>query len=264
MRDLFVHIHIPKCGGTTVADFLKRNFGTRLLLTSSVLNDYQYDAVQVEKIINHHPDVECISGHKLSTDLPYYRTDWNIVAFSWVRDPVERFISHYFFHRNHTTLVPEAKQLSLVEYTKWALVEGNQPNYINGQTKFLSGSNGDFDRINTLIHERKLLVYPLKNLQLSLHDLANRYPASFHEVSIDSKNRSERDQAVPEDFSKLVEPFVEQDIKLLELAKAITSNTITTGHKMLPFHQRAKRTFGFELSKLLRGTANTVERILLD
>ena len=215
MRRIFVHLHIPKCGGSTVADFLLRNFGPDLGNTNSILNDYQYDNAQVAKILDHFPNLRCLTGHKLSLDLPFARQDLDIQAFTWIRDPIDRFISHYFFHRNHTKLVPEATTMNLLEYAEWALKFQNQKMYINGQTRFLSG--GSLETIRSKVKDGKLLLFPLSKLKGSLYTLSNRFSESFSDISIKNKNISKKDQALPADFRKLVLPYVEEDMSLLEL-----------------------------------------------
>ena len=217
MRQIFVHIHIPKCGGTTVLDLLSRNFGADLGNVNSILNDYQYDAVQVARIIDYFPQLKCLTGHKLSLDLPFYREDMDIKAFTWIRDPVDRFVSHYFYHRNHTTLVPEAKTMDLAEYAEWALKHGNQEMYINGQTKFLSG--GSIDTIRSMVNDEKIFLFPLSKLQESFYTLARKFPKTFLDIELKNKNISMKDQVLPNHFRDLVLPFVEQDMCLLALAK---------------------------------------------
>ena len=216
MRKIFVHLHIPKCGGSTIVDFLKRNFGSNLGSTNSILNDYQYDASQVVKIIRHYPSLKCLTGHKLSLDLPFSDPNIDIQALTWIRDPIDRFVSHYFFHRNHTTLVPEAKTMNLLDYTEWALGCGNQQMYINGQTKFLSG--GSLEIVESMVTDGKLMLFPLSRLQQSFYTLSNNFPEIFTDIKVDSKNISKKDQVIPAGFRSLILPYVEKDLTLLELA----------------------------------------------
>lgn len=220
MRQVFVHLHIPKCGGSTIVDFLWRNFGPDLGKTNSILNDYQYDAAQVARIIDHFPHLKCLTGHKLSLDLPFYRGDIKIQAITWIRDPVDRFVSHYFFHRNHTTLVPEAKTMGLIEYAEWALKYENQKMYINGQTRFLSG--GSMETIKSMVKDGNLLLFPLSRLQESVYTLAHKFPKTFVDLATRNKNISKKDQALPDNFRESILPYVEEDVCLLELSRQTT------------------------------------------
>ena len=261
MRQVFVHIHIPKTGGSTVVDVLSRNFGTGLLTTNSILNDYQYNAVQVARIIDDNPHLKCLTGHKLSLDLPFYREDLDLQAFTWIRDPVDRFVSHYFYHRNHTVLVPEAKRMDLLEYVEWALKRENKEMYINGQTKFLS--RGSPETIQSRVDEGKLLLFPLSKLQESLYTLGQRFPDLFKNVNFRNKNVSKKDQALPDNFRELILPYVEKDMCLLEMAKQTCLNNEKVGGREPIFSavHNATRKIAFKTADLLHCVANCLERL---
>ena len=217
MRKIFAHLHIPKCGGSTVTDFLKRNFpGRQLADTYGILNDYQYSANQVARIVDHNPQLRCITGHKLSLELPFDRSDLAVHAFTFVRDPVDRFLSHYFYHRNHTTLVPQAKALTLSDYVDWALADGNQKMYINGQVKFLA--QGNLDLIRCATAENRLHLFPVSHLEDSLLTLRNMFPDEFSYTDIKTRNVSKKDQTIPNDLRDRVLPYVADDLALLALA----------------------------------------------
>ena len=259
MRQVFIHLHIPKCGGTTVSDFLYRNFGPRLLLTNGALNDYQYSAEQIEKIIDHHPQIECISGHKLSANLPFYRTDFELKAFTWVRDPIDRFISHYFYHRHHTTKVPEAKKMTLPEYAEWALGDGNQMMYVDGQSRFLSGGGVDLSKIKTKVDEGGLLLFPLPKLQESFYTLAHSFPSSFRDVSIQTKNISTKDQPLTEDIRSSILPYVSNDLKLVQMANETSLNNVRPDNQISSVKSVTKSAQKIAI-RYLRGAANFIEK----
>lgn len=220
MRKVFFHLHIPKCGGSTISDFLYRNFGGSLGYTNSYLNDFQYNQAQISAILDHYPHLKCMTGHKLSLDLPFQREDLDITAFSWIRDPIERFISHYFFHRNHTNITPKAKELSLEDYIEWGLEEGNQEAYVNGQIKFLTG--GDFSLIEKKVEEGKLLLFSLSKLKESQYFLVQNYPDHFIDWRVRKKNASKKDQEISPALREKIAPFVEKDLRLLELANKMS------------------------------------------
>jgi hypothetical protein len=255
MRKIFVHLHIPKCGGSSVTDVLSRNFGPDLGTTNSILNDYQYDAAQVARILDHHPRLKCLTGHKLSLDLPFDRNDLDIQAFTWIRDPVDRFISHYFYHRNHTDLVPEAKSMGFTEYVDWALKYGNQKMYINGQTRFLS--EGSVKTISLMVKEEKLLLFPLSKLQESLYSLARRFPDVFMDVIIGNKNVSRKDMVLPENLRQLVLPYVEEDMHLLALSR---QTALETERPSFSKYVALRRNMALKTAHVLRYAASFVER----
>ncbi len=264
-RRVFVHLHIPKCGGSSVKSILELNFGPSLYDTNGVLNDYQYSSEQVCKIIYHHPNLRCLTGHKLSIALPFGHEDLDIRAFAWIRDPVDRFVSHYFYHRNHTNLVPEAKRLNIQDYVEWALVDGHQKMYVNGQTRFLAGSVDDeaLEKIATLTRDGALLLFPLSAFRESLRRLASDFPSDFRYTRAATRNRSRKDQVVSPELRKLIGEYVGKDQGLLELAKRTHLGAREESDRGAPdYLWIMKRKIARVASRVLRGAARKVEETL--
>ncbi|MEZ5003153.1 MAG: sulfotransferase family 2 domain-containing protein [Chitinophagales bacterium] len=224
MRTVYIHLHIPKCGGSTVLDLLKRNFRQSLMTTNSILNNYHYSANQISQIIDNYPRLRCLTGHKISLDLPFEREDLQLICFTWIRNPIDRFISHYFYHRNHTENVPQAKSMDLKEYIQWALVDGNQKAYINGQVNLLT--KGGLEHIKSLVQNGNLHVFPLDSMQESMYFLSALYPNDFKEIDVVIKNVSEKYEFDYDEIYDLVLPFVQDDMYLLELANKTLNNVV--------------------------------------
>jgi hypothetical protein len=258
MRKIFIHLHIPKCGGSTISDFLSRNFGSALGNTNSILNDYQYSSAQVSSILDHFPNLKCLTGHKLSIDLPYGRNDLDITAFTWIRDPVDRFVSHYFYHRNHTTLVPEAKEMSLEEYIGWALEGGHQKMYIDGQCRFLA--DGDFDAIRENAENGRLLLFPLGKLEESLYTIANKFPEHFSDWRLRTRNVSKKDQEIPDDIRERVAPFVANDILLHDLAIKTKTEKLSGGEVLDSRQPSGIRLPSRKIGRFLRRLGTRIEK----
>jgi len=213
MRRVFIHIHIPKCGGTTVSAILTKSFGDGLYSVNSIFNEYLYTANQVNRIISLYPNLKCLTGHKLSADLPYDQYD--IIAFTWVRDPIERIASHYFFHRQKTELVPQAKEMNLFDYTKKMLsVNGNT--YANGQTKHLGG----LDVVKNLVTNGKLYLFPLSKMEKSLHYLDQLFPNTFNLNKIAIRNQTKKEEEISEEMKQYVMPYAVEDYEILRLAES--------------------------------------------
>lgn len=259
MKTIFIHLHIPKCGGSTASDFLYRNLGRSLYSCNSILNDYQYTSEQINKIIGHYPGLKCLTGHKLSLNLPFDRDDINIKSICWVRDPVDRFVSHYFYHRNHTTLVPEAKILSLEDYICWALEDEHQKMYINGQVRFLSG--GRLSIIQECINNGTLLLFPLSKLKESFYTLTINYPDYFFDWSVRTKNVSKKDYKITNNIRDRVMPFVKNDLVLMNLAmQTELAVPPANGMAVLPILKKWDQMLE-TIASCLRKTADWVERI---
>lgn len=223
MRKIWIYIHIPKCGGSTFADILRRNYGPGFMTTNSIINNYQYRQDQVLDILDHYPDCTCLAGHKLSLDLPYTSTRYQLTVSTFVRDPVDRFLSAYFYFRHHSEWgIPEAKALNLDDYIQWALVEGNQPLYINGQTKFLSGqaSSDGLEVVRKSVEDGRLLLLPLARFAEVLVVLRRKYPAQFTDTWYKPRNVSNKDQVATLEQRALIGQFCQIDQELCRMAES--------------------------------------------
>ena len=231
------------------------------MTTNSILNNYQYSSNQVHEIITAYPDLRCLTGHKLSLDLPFDKSDFEIIPFTWIRNPVERFISHYFFHRNQTDFVPEAKRLNLSDYITWALEEGHQSMYINGQVQFLSG--GEIDIITNAMSEHNLLLFPLEDLDASILTLVKRFPEDFLPVRPNIKNMSTKDQSVTQKDYDRIRSFVELDLQLLMIARdtVFSKNGANEYPDRKMLHTPLRKKIIRHTSKLVRSMADRIDKL---
>ena len=217
-RKIFIHLHIPKCGGTSILKYLRNCFGSCLSITNnSTGTDFQYSSDHVQKILQSNAKLRCLSGHSLSLDLPFYDDNFNTTAITWIRNPIDRFISHYFYHRNHTNLVPQAKKLDMDNYITWALDEGQVQSYINGQCRFLSRDR-DIDKIVQACKNKNLFLFPLDNTDTSFNILNTLWSDTFKKIKPQHINVSKKDQSVTQEQRERIQQHVKKDEKLLEIA----------------------------------------------
>lgn len=105
---LLVSLHMPKTAGTSFADALRRIHGAGLV------TEYQDMTMQVPRIVREarmlasaswrlrmawNPAVTAIHGHALPV---VYRWAWlrrPTTYITWLRDPVQRVVSHYHYWR---------------------------------------------------------------------------------------------------------------------------------------------------------------------
>ena len=105
---MFVFAHNPKTAGTTFRFILRRNFGERYLdiYTPLLRKLFGVDRVtpvtrllsnkELIHVINQYGNIECMGSH--SFRFPNSFADFLIMIF--LRDPVERVLSEYFYFRN--------------------------------------------------------------------------------------------------------------------------------------------------------------------
>lgn len=219
-RKVFVHIHIPKCAGTSVQWYLRKNFKSSLGNTTALVHNAPYTSGEVSEIVTKRPDLNCLTGHKLSLDLPFDHETVDLIAFTWIRDPFEHFVSDYFYHRNGPHhIVPRAKSMSLDEYADWMISRADNAGGLNRQTRFLVGNDHNLDLVRRRVESGQLLLFPVQALSRSIRTLVEKFPEYFKDIDIKTKNISTRDQAPSDSLRQRLKPLMEKDYELLELAR---------------------------------------------
>jgi hypothetical protein len=102
---VIISLHLPKTAGTSFAASLEQHFGTKLLKDYADLpiNTPQYErnkaALKASLCIaeNNFPGIECIHGHFLPIKYLLLANKREVRFVTWMRNPVERVLSHYFF-----------------------------------------------------------------------------------------------------------------------------------------------------------------------
>ena len=102
---MIVSVHLPKTAGTSFAATLERNFGTALLwdYADLPLNTplYKRNKSALENCLSNaqrdFSGVKCIHGHFLPVKYLLLADRRPITFITWLRNPVERVLSHYHF-----------------------------------------------------------------------------------------------------------------------------------------------------------------------
>jgi hypothetical protein len=109
---MIISLHLPKTAGTSFAAALRTHFHTNLLIDNADLPIntplYERNRVAIEASLriaeNNLPDVECIHGHFLPIKYLLMGYKREVKFVTWMRNPVERVISHYYFWKK--TYIP--------------------------------------------------------------------------------------------------------------------------------------------------------------
>jgi hypothetical protein len=152
--------------------------------------------------------------------------------------------------------------MNIEDYVEWALIEGNQQMYVNGQLRFLAGSVGDdaLKRIANLSRRGALVLFPLTEFQEGLHRLGSDFPRDFRYTKSTSRNKSSKDQAVSPELRRLIGVYVTEDLKLLELAKK--TRLVSQAMKNTPatdYFWLIRRKMALVASRALRRAATKIE-----
>ena len=220
MRSVWLHVHVPKAGGSTLRQLMNRNFGDGYYNSRSLLETKQYTRSDVSEIVRCHPWVTCFSDHKLSLDLPYGHPDATVYALAYVRDPVERFISRYFFHRHFEEVNCIAQRMTFREFANAELVEQFADPQTNSQIYFLNGgvSFEDMTVMKQAIQTQRAFLFPIERFDESCIALEKLFPEAHQDLSYVSVNVSKRDAQVSDEDRQFVQRYLKTDNPVCELA----------------------------------------------
>ena len=137
-----VSLHIPKTAGTSFRNILKEVYGEEHVVRFDIT---RYISVENEEFTGSKlkPGIQVIHGH-----FPYYKLielvelPEGVPVITWLRDPVERVISNYFYLEKilREELDEEVKDLNILAKMQKTLIEyaSTEANR-NRMSKFLKG-----------------------------------------------------------------------------------------------------------------------------
>ena len=159
MKDLFIHLHIPKTGGTTLRDIIQRQYRSEKILMIPKLEESENILKEVSTSqIN---QLKLIQGHlKYGIHNHFHR---RAKYFAIIRDPINRVLSTYYYvlsqKNNPQNLSTSNNQMTIYDFVQ----SGINPFLINGQTQLISGKTGDID--NPIIESEELFSLAKENIE---------------------------------------------------------------------------------------------------
>jgi len=93
-QDIIAFLHIIKAGGTTIESLLRRNYGFRHI-DAFPREGILYNAADLTSDLRLFPFARSISGHRIRPYIHYGEHDERLVWFTWLRKPMDRFVSAY-------------------------------------------------------------------------------------------------------------------------------------------------------------------------
>ncbi|MCO6499926.1 MAG: sulfotransferase family 2 domain-containing protein [Vicingus serpentipes] len=215
----FVHIHLPKTGGTTFNTILRKNFNENFEEFSGrfIFLFDKFKEEQVLRFMNLQTSIDCVTSHNFNAFLPYDNEIRPIVAIAFLRDPVDLFFSLYFHLRHRGGNFPAAR-MDLKEYIDYRIKnkffkEGFLYNLTEEQT------DKSFEFVKRLVETNRLLLFDTYRMEDAMGILKINFPKKFNELGVTIKNISIKDQTITEeDKSKVAKHIVKYDYKLLDLA----------------------------------------------
>jgi len=146
-NELMVFNHIPKTGGMTFRTILERHYAAGGLLKIGE-EDYQASVDAIKDMDEQSKDqISCISGH-IPFGIHRYFPGRNVRYVSFVRDPVSRTISEFFYFINRPNILP---LIGVEENTKLDFEQfmelHEERRLFNIQTRVLGGFNNMLEHV---------------------------------------------------------------------------------------------------------------------
>ena len=234
MKDLFIHLHIPKTGGTTLRDIIQRQYQSEKILMIPKLDESEDILKEVSTSqIN---QLKLIQGHlKYGIHNHFHR---RAKYFAIIRDPINRVLSTYYYvlsqKNNPQNLSTSNNQMTIYDYVQ----SGVNPFLINGQTQLISGKTGDID--NPIIESEELFSLAKENIEndflfLGITEMFDEtililknmlgWHMPYYSIANRTKNKPNYDAVDPTVISFLKE-HNQLDIKLYNITKTSLLNRI--------------------------------------
>ena len=232
-RDIYMHLHVPKTAGTSMWKILEANFGGRLGADYALGgHPGKYSQAQMAEVL-YQWDLDCFTAHNYSLPAIPFESLPNIHAFSFVRDPVAKAISSYFYLRNQSQLSPwhvcKKKKLTELLQENQGDIIGNLMLFDCSQVDFLMAGIADLNSVIEYSRNYNYHLLPTERFDDSLICLEKLYPAHFRDCSYGERsNTSPRDQKVTSEDLKLIErlPWIGKDRNLHKFSIAYLDELI--------------------------------------
>jgi hypothetical protein len=262
LRSVWLHVHVPKAGGSTLRQLMNRSFGKGFYNSTSLYEVKQYTREEVSEIVRCHSWLKGFSDHKLSFDLPFDSIHANVFALAYVRNPLERFISRYFFHRHFEEVNCIAQRLSFSDFAKSELEENNCHPQTNSQIYFLNGGRSftDMQIIETALATKKACLFPIERFDESCICLEQLFPVTFEDLSYVPANVSKKDAEISQSEREYVAGFLAQDNPVFDRANQFLDELLKSTFASLEDRQAALADFQDRCSRRFHNFFPPVEK----
>lgn len=187
--------HLAKTAGVTVTNILKSTYGARHCAAGRPGG--LVTAEHLGLILRVYPRLRSVSGHNLRAHIDYGEHGRRLQWFTMLRDPAERFHSHYRFNsRMHDVRLT---------FEEWCAEQGDRR--ADFQVRELAGA-ADLDKAKTILSERFAIVGDQGDFDASLRFLAGhigdgRLPTSTSRVDNAAPPAGDFDRDLAERYNVL-------------------------------------------------------------
>ena len=182
-------------------------------MADSCVFERRLAATQVEEMLSVSTHYRCIAGHRVSCDLPYDNNKYDVRSICFVRDPVDRFVSEFYYLKKigRDSKIGGAKTIE--EFVDMVCV--NPSRFSWALDPQAACTMLDFEQVDLLLRQRKLMVLPSEKFNDAMLLLNHIYPTSFKDVSYMSRNvNSKRPRALDPVLAEKIRSMNPKDTNL--------------------------------------------------
>lgn len=220
MRRFFCFAHIPKTAGTTFNSIMERNFGDDYLrVPHDFYEEGPLKSQFISAFIERFPNRRALGGHRVSLDLEFDMPGADLRAIAFVREPLDRLVSEYFYLRR-ISLTGEATELQQDTFEKFVEAAAAKANswFQNAQCQFVQTK---LPELAELVEAQKVFLFTMDTFENACICLENFFPSDFLDCSYVEKNvNGGKAKAKPRpSLTGAVAKLVGLDQQLYELAQ---------------------------------------------
>ncbi len=227
-ENTLLFLHIPKTAGTTLRKILHRQYDEKKIFTISYKQWPTKAKEDLAYCLKNNEKINLIKGH-----MPYgWHLEFDIPDFHYLiflRDPVERVISQYFFERiPGRPLYDIASKLSLKEF----VLESNVIEVDNLQTRYISGDlfspyghcdSANFEKAKSILESKDTSIGITERFTDSIFFCKLKFewqqPIFFSSSNRNKKTKPKDLTTSYEEIKALIAQKNEYDLKLYGIAK---------------------------------------------
>lgn len=226
MDKLIYFSHIPKAAGSTFSSILRQNYrGYYCSLTHGFYDEF----ISRERLDWQLRDnrYKAIGGHRISFDVPYDSSDFDVRCIAFIRNPAERLYSEYQYIKKLgiKNLINKCK--TFMDFINE--IDGSDQHswYSNTQFKYQTLDPKVF---NVLVETGKLLLFPVDRFDDSLFVLRRLFCGlrNISYVSSNVNNSYSLDTRKLQDFSEISPHLIEKDLELYSVANKTLDRLLIT------------------------------------
>ncbi|MGE7636131.1 sulfotransferase family 2 domain-containing protein [Bacillus paramycoides] len=218
-KRLLIYLHIPKTGGTTLKNIIKRQYHPK-----EVWFHMEKDMIPKMEKRGNVDQLKCVGGHCWYGLHEYFEKQFQY--FTMLRNPIDRVISEYYYilRRPNHNAYPQIKNMTLMEFIQnFSLKSSNQ------QTRRISGSihNPNLDHAKTNLKNDFVVAGLSEMFDDSIFLMKKAF--NWQDISYSKENVTQKRPAIDEISKDILNELKKRnamDIELYAFAKELLTEKL--------------------------------------